>query len=407
MASISTRKLASGNTQIRLTYYIGGKQSGLPMVDQAEAQRWKRIFADLGPVAGEQAFIRENMPQDPEPEPEPEAPPVPTVRDVLGSYIDLQTGITDGTRKDYRKEAERDIYPYLGDLPITSLMDEDVVKAWITILGGKHPTRPRIVTKGCKSSLSGKTIANRHALLSCGAERAKGLGLLPTNPVAGIPLPACNVEEMVFLETWEYHIVRESVTPYWRSFIDVLVNTGVRFSELTALQVSDVNLRAGTIRIKQAHKWDRGGPAVIGPPKSKAGFRTIQVDPVVIPILARAVSGKSPGDFVFVNRVGRIIRNNTFHSRIWGPAMIRAMANGITQRPRVHDLRHTFAAWSLTSGRTNVYMLAKVMGHENSKMIDERYGHMVPGAYEAIASAVGGNFSAALRGDRPGLQVVA
>jgi integrase len=52
-------------------------------------------------------------------------------------------------------------------------------------------------------------------------------------------------------------------------------------------------------------------------------------------------------------------------------------ATGIAHR-RIHDLRHTYATWSLAAG-IDIFTLARRMG-TSVAMIDRTYGHLAAGA---------------------------
>ena len=69
----------------------------------------------------------------------------------------------------------------------------------------------------------------------------------------------------------------KSVTCCWRPLIVTAIFTGMRASELRGLAWSCVDFEAGVIHIRQrADRYNR-----LGPPKSKAGRRTIPMAPVI------------------------------------------------------------------------------------------------------------------------------
>jgi hypothetical protein len=92
----------------------------------------------------------------------------------LADHIDRLTGVTDGTRKDYRSMAARHITPYLGQLPLEAV-DRKRLEKWVNDL---------------TPVMSGKTLRNVHSLLSAALNRAVYEGLVPANLAKGVRLPS-------------------------------------------------------------------------------------------------------------------------------------------------------------------------------------------------------------------------
>jgi integrase len=97
-----------------------------------------------------------------------------------------------------------------------------------------------------------------------------------------------------------------------------------------------------------------------------------------VPLRARTVAAlerlEHRSGILFANQAGGRIDINNFRSRGWSPAL---KATGIAHR-RIHDLRHTYATWSLAAG-IDIFTLARRMG-TSVAMIDRTYGHLAAGA---------------------------
>jgi integrase len=246
----------------------------------------------------------------------------------------------------------------------------------------------RVLPSGKKlQPLSAKTIRNRHGLLSSSFNRVVP-GLLPANPLRGLRLPAGRQVDMVFLTSQEWWLLHDCTGVFWQPFTTVLVGTGMRFAEATALQVGDVDLDARRVRVTKAWKEDENGHRYIGPPTSPAGIRSIGFDAHLHQILTKACQARAGTSLVFVNRAGQPILNSSFHSRVWTPAIDKARTAGLTKRPRPHDLRHTFASWALADGAVNIWKLAKIMGHD-VEVTQKRYAHLMEGSLTDVARAIG------------------
>ncbi len=394
------RTTASGEPRWRVRVRHGGHQQAKVFATVEGADAFVELLEQLGV---EQALyvleVRSRAPRD----------AATTVRSWCLEYIAAKSGITEGTRTDYRRYAERDL-GVLAELPLAAV-DDTLVAQWVN---------------GLETAGQGaKTIANKHGFLWGAFERARLKGHVPANPCTGTRLPRSETEPMVFLTHEEYARFRRYFTPKWQPFVDVLVATGLRFGEITALQVRDVDLNRSKLTVSRAWKESAGDGSgrQLGAPKTKKSERTIALAPETVAALKPLVDGKARTDFVFLNARDDVVKPQTFHDNVWAPAV--RLANGepgqrpgpkakrvarrldehgnviepasaeeaLGKRPRVHDARHTCASWLLGAGVPISYVQAH-LGHESITTTVDRYGHLLPGAGEAIARAL----SAALTG---------
>jgi integrase len=75
----------------------------------------------------------------------------------------------------------------------------------------------------------------------------------------------------------------------------ILAYTGLRFGELTGLNVEDMNLEARRIRVRRSIT-QLSGRLIEGPPKSRAGRRSVPIPERLVPILKRRVEGRTAGE---------------------------------------------------------------------------------------------------------------
>lgn len=105
-----------------------------------------------------------------------------------------------------------------------------------------------------------KTKANYHGLIHGVFAYAVKQGWLATNPAIGTAPKRSRVKqsrpELRFLSEREFERVAELAGRYG-DLLRVAVGTGMRFGEITALWVGDVDLEHRTIRINKA--WKRDG----------------------------------------------------------------------------------------------------------------------------------------------------
>jgi integrase len=131
----------------------------------------------------------------------------------------------------------------------------------------------------------------------------------------------------------------------WRLLILVLAYTGLRWGEATALRVCDIDFDRRRIGVRRAFS-DIGGRVVLGSPKSHSS-RTVPVPRFVAAELSAAVEGKRPDDLVFTMRGGSVVRLSNWRGAAFVPARSRA---GLSDRFRIHDLRHTAASLMIQAG---------------------------------------------------------
>jgi integrase len=85
--------------------------------------------------------------------------------------------------------------------------------------------------------------------------------------------------------------------------------------------------------------------------------------------------------------------------RVWQRVRVKAMLDNV----RLHDLRHTFASWSVMDG-VPLYVTGQLLGHKNASTT-ERYSHVANDPIQAAADKVSAKLAAALAGGKKG-QVV-
>jgi hypothetical protein len=137
---------------------------------------------------------------------------------------------------------------------------------------------------------------------------------------------------------------------------------GLRQGECFGLTVDRVDFLRRTVRVDRQLVSARGGVPEFGPPKSKAGFRTVPIPDVVGSTLAEHLAryGPGPSGLVFVNTLGQPLRRNTAGS-MWHRA---ADCSGLPRWASFHYLRH-FHAWLLIDRGCSVKaVVQKRLGHQ-------------------------------------------
>jgi integrase len=171
----------------------------------------------------------------------------------------------------------------------------------------------------------------------------------------------------------------------------------LRWGEVTALRRCDIDLEAGTVRVRAALVERSTGEILFGPPKSRAGRRVVGIPKVIIPVLREHMTiyvKDEPGGLAFPGAQGGPLRRGNFNKMSAWPYAVRSIgAEGL----HFHDLRHTGNTFAASSGARLRDLMAR-MGHDSERaaMI---YQHEARGADQAITSAIDSHVQAEQRGD--------
>lgn len=398
MAGISERPKKRGGTTYQVRWFTGGTRAGKQQYEsfttRGKAERFKLLVEESG----------EHWPEDWVPgkgfvgavDSAPSRDRA-TVQAMLTRYVDQLTDIGPDTRSRYLTQAAL-LDTMLARPTAWDVTDEDV-RRWVLAFG-----RPPY-------SRSPKTASNYHGLLAAAFEWGLGKNLVSTNPCRGTRLPRRDIDidgedEVKFFLHQEYALFWGAMHADSRDLIDVLVGSGLRFGEATALWAKDIDPESRTIRVRRS--WKREGKGgvrpdsvsmqakhdtnrgcYLGPPKTKRARRTVQVSPAVMEILVRRIAGLASDDFVFTTSPrsphstnvrwmgGRAINHSDFYTSRWEPAVEAAIALGLPRRPKIKDLRSTYAVWLINEG-VNVINVQRNLGHESSKTTGDIYADFMP-----------------------------
>ncbi|SST08222.1 phage integrase [Acinetobacter baumannii] len=152
--------------------------------------------------------------------------------------------------------------------------------------------------------------------------------------------------------------------------------TGLRTSELVALDWADIDWVRGEVMISRAMTQAAGGEAEVT--KTAAGRRSVKLlRPALEALTAQKAHTFLADEEVFQNprTLERWAGDQPIRKTMWHPAMKKA---GVRYR-RPYQTRHTYASMMLSAGEHPMWV-AKQMGHSDWTMIARVYGRWMPSA---------------------------
>lgn len=290
-----------------------------------------------------------------------------SVTRLIEDHIEHLTNVNGYTIRRYRGNLKCHIANDLGTMAAADVEYRDIVR-WVKQMQAK--------------GLSAKTIANVHGLISAAFNFMVIQKKRADNPCKGVSLPKDEKTEEVasFLTPDEWARVEAELIDPYKALFTFLVQTGLRFSEATALEARDfVTTPSGqhVVNIVRAWTRDENNVPYIGPPKTRQSRRAVAITSSTLDAIRPLITAAAQtGGHVFLNTACTHID----HRRAWGVwdrAVIKAQSKGLMKRPRIHDLRHTNASWLLQAG-LSIYKLQKHLGHRSITTTLDRYSHLLP-----------------------------
>jgi integrase len=277
-----------------------------------------------------------------------------TVSQALDEYMaSARRTLELSTLKGYRSAIEFYLKPNFGDIRLADLTSA-TIKSW---MGGL--------------TISAKRINNVLIPLRTIFSDAFADGLIDKDPMIRVKNLPIKTEEPHPLTPTEIEAILKELPQQGKNLIQFAIWTGLRTSELLALEWGDIDFRAGLARVRRAIVNKN-----IKQPKTKAGERDVKLFPPALEAL------KSQKQFTFLAD-GKVFSNpNTnkpwetdaqIRRTLWIPALKKA---GVIYRTP-YQTRHTYASTLLSAGE-NPLWVAQQMGHKDWGMIRRVYGRWIP-----------------------------
>jgi integrase len=172
------------------------------------------------------------------------------------------------------------------------------------------------------------------------------------------PFENVDVARVRYLTVPECQRLINAADREFRPMVQAALQTGCRYGELCRLTVGDFNADTGKVSVLQ----------------SKGG-------------LPRHVVLTEEGEEFFAQlcagRAGRELMLLKASGEVWGtshqakPMRLACERSHITPPINFHGLRHTWASHAAMAG-VPLLVVAKNLGHSDTKMVEKHYGHLAP-----------------------------
>jgi integrase len=203
---------------------------------------------------------------------------------------------------------------------------------------------------------------------------------IPSSPADSLRLPTNRTTNMRLLDAHDVTSLALALPDRYRSLAITAAYTGLRWGELAGLRTTDLELGRRRLTVNSTLVEVSGHPLQLGPPKTQASRRTITLPQFVTETLAHHLQTYPPvDDMVWTTQHGALLRRGTF-GRIWR----KAVADTVGPPCRIHDLRHTHAAWLIADGEHPKAIQTR-LGHGSIAVTMDRYGHLMDGLDDQIA----------------------
>jgi integrase len=287
-----------------------------------------------------------------------------TVKDAVEAYLDRLEGRP--SWQDTKKRLEAFVLPAFGDKKVSEL-EADEIRKWHREIA-KTPARAR-TKRGAEQAYRDSDLADPETQRKRQASANRCLGLLKAalnlawrekkvesndawlrvDLFRGVDIPRAR-----YLSVGEAQRLINAAQGDFRVLVQAALQTGARYQELARLKVGDFNADTGTLHIRKT--------------------KTNKDRHIVLSEEGRAFFGElAAGRASTALMLGREWKPS--HQ---APLILAACKNARIDPPlNFHALRHTWASLSVMGGMP-LMVVAKNLGHADTRMVEKHYGHLAP-----------------------------
>lgn len=255
-----------------------------------------------------------------------------TLTDYADRWITERPGLRPRTVELYRWLLRKHIAPYIGGTPLGRLSPA-VVRQW----------RSERIAAGVSESVTAKAYRLLRAVLSTAVDPDR---IIARNPCKVSGADREHPAERPVITVAQVFELAEKMPERFKAMVLLAAFASLRFGEVTALRRSDIAEDASWLRVARGFVEVPGRGLIEGPPKSRAGVRTVIVPSAIRTEIIRHLADyvKPDGDaLVFTGEQGNAIRRPNFNQRVkWTKIVTDLGLAGL----HFHDLPHAGNIWA-------------------------------------------------------------
>lgn len=298
-----------------------------------------------------------------------------TVRDYLENWLDKkERQLKTSTHNGYRKIVTYQIIPELGGLFLDELSRRHI-KDWLQEMAAGN-----------------KRLRNIQSCLRTALDDAVMDELIESNPITNWTYQKREelktADDIDPFDAEEQQAILAAMPEQGRNLIQFAFWTGLRTSEIVALDWTDIDWIKGQVRVSKAITQTASQAET---PKTKSGVRDVKLlKPAIAALKRQKAITFLAGAEIFQNprTEQRWAGDAPIRKTLWIPALKKA---GVRYR-RPYQTRHTYASMMLSAGEHPMWV-AQQIGHRDWTMIGRIYGRWIPSADTEAGSRAESKFS--------------
>lgn len=291
-----------------------------------------------------------------------------TIGELGLRWLEEKVDIKPSTRTVLESAWRVHVEPRWGKTPVAKI-EHGAVKTWVAELAS--------------AGKSATTVKRAFGVLSAVLDEAVRERRILSNPCKDVKTPRKASREHTYLSHEQLHRLASEAGKH-RSMVLVMGYTGLRWGEVIALRVRDVDFERGRLNVRQ-NAVEVGSTIHVGTPKTHTR-RSVPFPSFLRELLRQQTRDKLPDALLFPGDAGTHMRRTRTTSESGGWFAGAVKRSGV---PRVtpHDLRHTAASLAISAG-ANVKAVQLMLGHKSAAMTLDTYSGLFDDDLDAVASAL-------------------
>lgn len=312
-----------------------------------------------------------------------------TVSDWMNEWLEsyIKPSVRIKTYERYCCSINNHIVPYIGSIGLDRLTAEDI-----------QSMMNEMLTKGSRNGtgLSPRTVNTARRTLKSALDKALHLRKIDYNPVDATKASKTEKAEIHILSRPQAKKLLEIAKSYDQTaYMAILLalSTGMRIGEIFGLLWENVDFNAKILYVKQSLVSTNHGYRLEPSPKTKAGYRQIELPRRCIESLKAHKVWRDEQKSIWFNQYqdnGLVISKDNggykAPSRFTYSTFKKLLEMAdIDTTVRFHDLRHTHATWLLEKG-VHPKVVAERLGHSSIRITLDTYSHVIKGMQKIAVS---------------------